>query len=82
MHLVNIDKFDLQHNTYQIVLKMIEALQDSYKELILFGNSFGQISISDSDCLIFNTNTISFVYNNGDRFVVNHGDIAAFKVIR
>ena len=82
MILINIDDFDLRHNTHEIVLKMIEATEVSFTEIIIFGDSFGQVTITKSDDLDINRKTLSVVYENGDRFVVNHRDVVAFKVIR
>ncbi len=82
MILINIDDFDLRHNTHEIVLEMIKATELSFTEIIIFGDSFGKVKLTNSDDLIFNKNTLSIVYENGIRFVVNHRDIAAFKVIR
>ena len=82
MILINIDDLDLRHNTHEIVLEMIEATEVSFTEIIIFGDSFGKVTLTNCDDLIFNKNTFSVVYENGNRFVVNHRDIAAFKVIK
>ena len=82
MILINIDDFDLRHNTHEIVLEVIKATEVSFTEIFIFGDSFGKVTLTNSDDLIFNKNTLSVVYENGNRFVVNHRDIAAFKVIK
>ena len=82
MILINVDKFDLYNNAYDIVLEMIKATEVDFTEIIIFGDSFGQVTLTESDNLNINKNTLSIVYETGDRFVVNQGDIAAFKVIR
>ncbi len=79
---MNIEKFDLYNNTYEIVLELIKATEVSFTEIIIFGDSFGQVTITKSDDLDINRKTLSIVYENGDRFVVNHRDVVAFKVIR
>ena len=79
---MNIEKFDLYNNTYEIVLELIKATEVSFTEIIIFGDSFGQVALTESDNLNINKSTLSIVYETGDRFVVNQGDIAAFKVIR
>ncbi len=82
MILINIDDFDLRQNTHEIALQMIEATEVSFTEIIIFGDSFGKVTLTNCDDLIFNKNTLSIVYKNGICFVVNHRDIAAFKVIK
>ena len=82
MILINVDKFDLYNNTYEIVLEMIKATEVDFTEIIIFGDSFGQVTLTESDDLNINKNTLSIVYETGNRFVVNQGDIAAFKVIK
>ena len=79
---MNIDRFDLYNNTHEIVLEMIKATEVSFTEIIIFGDSFGKVTLTNSDDLIFNKNILSIAYENGNRFVVNHRDIAAFKVIK
>ena len=82
MILINVDKFDLYNNAYEIVLEMIKATEVDFTEIIIFGDSFGQVTLTESDDLNINKNTLSIVYETGNRFVVNQGDIAAFKVIK
>lgn len=82
MNLLNIDDFDLRHNTREIILKMIEAAKVPYDEIIIFGDSFGQVVVSESDDITWNKNTIVIEHGCGNTFVVNHMDVAAFKVIR
>ncbi|WP_296857172.1 hypothetical protein [uncultured Methanobrevibacter sp.] len=82
MNLVNIRDFDLRHNVCEIVLQMINATNSSYKQIIIFGDIFGEITVKNTDNLTFNKNTLSVVYECGDKFTVNHKDIVAFKVIR
>ena len=79
---MNIDRFDLYNNTHEIVLEMIKTTEVSFTEIIIFGDSFGKVTLTNCDDLIFNKNTLSIAYENGNRFVVNHRDISAFKVIR
>ena len=82
MNLVNIGDFDLRHNVCEIVLEMIKAAESPYDEIILFGDSFGQINATKHDKITWNKNTIVIDSNDGNSFVVNHRDVAAFKVIR
>ena len=82
MILINIKDFDLRYNVHEIVLEMIKLVESSYEKIIIFGDSFDQVTIDKSDDITFNNNTLSIVYKNGICFVVKHKDIAAFKVIR
>ena len=82
MNLVNIRDFDLMLNTHEIILEMIKAAESPYDEIILFGDSFGQINATKHDKITWNKNTIVIDSNDGNSFVVNHRDVSAFKVIR
>ena len=82
MILINIKDFDLRYNVHEIVLEMIKATEVSFTEIIIFGDSFGKVTLNNCDDIIFNKNTLSVVYECGDKFTVNYKDIVAFKVIR
>lgn len=79
---INIEKFDLYNNTYEIVLEFIKATEVSFTEIILFGDSFGKVAAIESDKIAINKNTLVITNENNDSFVVNHRDLSAFKVIR
>lgn len=79
---INIEKFDLYNNTYEIVLEFIKATEVSFTEIILFGDSFGKVAATESDKIAINKNTLVITNENNDSFVVNHRDLSAFKVIR
>lgn len=61
---------------------MIEATEVSFTEIIIFGDRFGKVTLTNCDDLIFNKNTLSVVYECGDKFTVNHKNIVAFKIIK
>ena len=82
MNLVNIEDFDLRYNTREIILEMIKAVESPYDEIIIFGDSFGQVNAAKHDKITWNRSTIVIDDSNGNSFVVNHVDVAAFKVIR